>query len=127
MFFLIKFFLYFSVSYLILCFPIKNSTLFSYTYRHSSPLTKKVYEKIIDKSEKLFKSGIKFSKDLFNNSLPKHLDEINSSLSSIKKDKATKIEHSLKKESLHENYQDKHETYTEEDAKLLRDLFKGSH
>ena len=95
MFFLIKFFFYLNISYLILCFPIEKSTLFEHAYKVSSPITQNIYKKIKYNSKKIIKSGIQFSKDLFNNSLPKHLDKVNSSLSSVKKENPSKKKHLL--------------------------------
>jgi len=76
--FLIKFSFYFFVSYLILAFPVKKSTVFDYMNEYTTPLTSKVYKyiqvKIYNVSEKIFEK-----------SLPPHLDKLNSRLSGIAK------------------------------------------
>lgn len=42
--FLIKFSVYFTISYLILAFPIKNDTIFDRMHEHTAPITTKVYD-----------------------------------------------------------------------------------
>jgi hypothetical protein len=42
--FLMKFSLYFTLSYLILAFPINNDTIFDRMHEHTAPITTKVYD-----------------------------------------------------------------------------------
>ena len=42
--FLMKFSVYFTISYLILAFPINNDTIFDRMHEHTAPITTKVYD-----------------------------------------------------------------------------------
>lgn len=88
-----KFLFCFTVSFLILCFPVKNDRyVFNHLEEFARPLTSKVYFFIDQQTKK----GIEKGKKIFTNSAPVIKDKIRSSLSSSKKEK--------RKEEDFENY-----------------------
>lgn len=106
--FLIKFSIYFLISYLILAFPIKTGTVFDHVNKYTAPLTSEVYKYIQvqlgNVSDKIFKK-----------SLPPHLDKLNSRLSGVVKNKKTKPK---RQESIPED------SYTVEEKQLLQKILR---
>lgn len=82
--FIIKFFIYFSISFTILSFPIGNKSIFFHLNQVAKPYTQKVFKMIGSNVESGLQEGSVISKKLFSNSLPTE-DKIKSSLSSMSK------------------------------------------
>jgi hypothetical protein len=74
MFFLLKFFVYFTISFLILCIPMGNHmNLFDKIYIHAYPLM----EQITKGAKKQLKSTSNFTEKLFTNSKPASYHHLN--------------------------------------------------
>ncbi len=65
--FILKFLFYFTVSFLILNFPIGEKKVFNHIENISDPYAKKVYNAIYKQTKEVFKEGAKASKQAFNN------------------------------------------------------------
>lgn len=108
----IKFLFYFSLSFLILSFPLKEDKhVFDYLEQVARPVTSKIYF-FIDKKTK---EGIKESKKFFTNSEPVIKDKIKSTFSSaIKKDK--KVEQKTDDEN-----------YTDEEKEAIKKILSNEY
>ena len=82
--FIIKFLFYFSLSFIILSFPIENKNVFFHLNKVAKPYTQKIFEMVGTKVETGIQKGSIFSKKLFSNTLPAE-DKIKSTLSSMSK------------------------------------------
>ena len=102
MMFILKFILYFIVSFAILSFPVSNKTIFTHLNNMAAPLAKEIFQK--------FETGIRrssnWSKKIFTNSTPDKKDN-----TSIAKKKG--VGKDLAKES-----------YTPEERELLEKILK---
>ena len=103
----LKFSIYFALSFLILCFPVKNGHVFDYLEKVARPLTAKVYFFIDVKA----REGLKKGKELFTENAPEIKDKIRSSLSSAKKKSKMASE--------------KVETYTKEETEAIRKILSN--
>ncbi len=65
--FIIKFLIYFTVSFLILNFPISKKKIFNHIEGVSDPYAQKVYKAISKQAKEVFSEGAKASKQAFNN------------------------------------------------------------
>ncbi len=111
MFSLIKFSIYFAVSFIILSFPVNNKTIFGHLNGYSRPYTDKIFNTITINAENLFNKGSDASKKLFTNTKPKNtkIDKVKMKRSSIRKD----IEHAQEK-------------YTIEEQEMIRKILEKS-
>ncbi len=77
--FIFKFSFYFTISYAILCYPLKNGTIFQNLYSFTHPVTKEIYKETSGDVNKIINKTKKISKKLFTNSFPKkdHLKSLN--------------------------------------------------
>ena len=71
MIFLIKFSIYFTISFFILNFPISDKKIFNHLEALTDPIANKVYKKIGTNSDEFLKEGKKVTKKLFNNTSEK--------------------------------------------------------
>ncbi len=71
MIFLLKFSIYFTVSFFILNFPIGNKKVFNHIEVYTDPVSNKIYEKIGSSSNEIISEGKKATKKLFNNTSKK--------------------------------------------------------
>lgn len=106
--FVIRFVIYFTISFTILSIPVGRNNIFFHLQKVSSPYTQKLFTFIKNQTDESLKSGKKF----FSNSSPEKSDQISSKLSSTKK-KDSELERELAQES-----------YTNEEKELLRKLLK---
>lgn len=115
----VKFLIYFSISFLILCIPIKGDKhVFDYLEEVARPLTSKVYFFLNEKTNE----GLRESKKIFTNSAPIIKDKIKSSLSSAAK-KGKKI-----KEDVKDNLKDeKFENYTIEEREAIKKILSNEY
>ena len=79
-----KFFLYFCLSYLILCVPISHRPLFQHMHAITAPYAKQLIKKVKKASAKTWHQ----TKRLFLNSTPDLQDTIHTGLSALEKQKA---------------------------------------
>ena len=79
-----KFFLYFCLSYLILCVPISHRPLFQHMHAITAPYAKQLVKKVKRASAKTWHQ----TKRLFLNSTPDLQDTVHTGLSAIQKQKA---------------------------------------
>jgi hypothetical protein len=107
--FIIKFALYFGLSFLILSFPVRNRTVFYYMNDMTRPYTQEIFSDVKIKTDDGIKSTIAFGKKLFNNSRP-NIDRVKTRNSAIKKKTHRKIERT----------EAPHGDYTEEERELLK-------
>ena len=82
MFTFLKFFLYFSISFAILCIPMQNKILFVRLYEVIGPKSGKLVTNFGESTSKSIKQGLKISKQFFDNSKPQSIEEIKGSISS---------------------------------------------
>jgi hypothetical protein len=108
MFFIFKFALYFSISFVILSFPIGEKTVFEHVNKVAHPYTNDIYKSVKTNVNTGIEKGTKIGKDLFSNTSPT-TDQIKTKYSSMKK-KAKKIEAAIEKN---------HEAFTVEEKELL--------
>ena len=109
--YIIKFLLYFSISYILLSIPIKDRPLFLHINKFTAPYTSKLFAYTADGVQKGIKSGKKF----FSNSSPDLNDFIKSSKSAIKKEGQKSLE-LLDEKDL------PLESYTAEEEELIKQL-----
>lgn len=82
MFTILKFAVYFTISFAILCIPLQNKVLFVYLYETIGPKSEKIVNNITDNTAHSIKTGFKITKKFFDNSKPQSFDEIKGSVSS---------------------------------------------
>lgn len=110
MFAMLKFFITFCVSFLLLSIPVQKKPLFYYLNDWARPITEEVFAGSKDVLLKGVKKSKNFSQKLFNNTTPES-DEISLSNSSIdKKEMLKSIEH------------DHGEHYTNEERDMLKKI-----
>lgn len=109
MFAMLKFFITFCVSFVLLSIPVQNKPLFYYLNDWAKPITDEVFMGSKDVLLDGVKKSKNFGQKLFNNTVPQ--DEISLQNSSIdKKEMIKKIEH------------DHGESYTEEEKDMLKKI-----
>lgn len=105
MFFLIKFCIYFTISFFILSVPLSNKTIFGHLHSLSNPYTSKVFNVVSHTSKEVAKDTTTWTKKLFTNSKPR-FDNV-----------STKQASTVKEEILHQSY-------TAEEKELLLKILK---
>jgi len=113
--FLLKFLFYFSISFILLCIPIKHATVFDYLHEFVAPVTQPLFESVRDKTEAGFEESKRIGLKLFSNARPKKQDSVRLKKSSIKKE-STNNNHSI-----HEN------EYTVEEEDLLKKVLENAY
>lgn len=115
MFYIIKFGVYFIISFAILCIPIKDRTIFSYLYEFSAPYADKAYKMarptVVQGLDKAKKAG----KQLLSNSTPPEEDQKRST-ASLESSKGQ-----LESEEKEQRPQDSH---TKEDEDFIKEITK---
>lgn len=86
MFFLIRFSIYFTISFIILSIPINNSSLFEQIHQTTGPFTDDFVSMITNRVERTKDDLKEVGKKAFSNTSPKHQDSVQSRLSSSTKD-----------------------------------------
>ena len=105
MFFMFKFGLYFSISFVILSFPIGEKTVFEHVNKIAHPYTGNIYKSV----KTSVKKGIDEGAKVFSNSTP-DIDQVKTKFSSMKK-KVKKIEAAI---------ESNHQSFTIEEKELLK-------
>ncbi|TNE98089.1 MAG: hypothetical protein EP326_10430 [Deltaproteobacteria bacterium] len=118
MFFMLKFTIYFSISFVILCIPIQNRTLFNLIHKHASPYTTQIFSEVEKAASNQIQKGSKFTKKFFSNSNPDQQDKVIAKFSSTKKPMMENVEELMKDEDTEE------EGYTVEEKELLNKILK---
>lgn len=113
MFFIFKFCLYFSISFIILSFPLGEKPLFEHVNKFAKPYTTNIYKSVKSNVSTGITKGSQLGHDLFLNTSPK-IDKVKTKNSSVKKSEK-KIE---------EEINSHHETYTVEERELLKKVLK---
>jgi len=113
MFFIFKFFLYFSISFIILSFPLGEKPLFEHVNKFAKPYTTNIYKSVKSNVTSGLNKGSQIGHDLFLNTTPK-TDKVKTKYSALKKSNK-KIEEEI---DFH------HETYTIEEKELLKKVLK---
>ena len=124
MLFLIKFSIYFIISFTILSFPVEDKTLFEHTHNLSKPYTQEIFNHIKKQSKTIFKSTIEFSKNIFKNSTPKEVDRVRSGLSAVKKNNLPKKK--KEKPFIYAKTKKPFDSYTPEEKNLLKNILSDS-
>jgi hypothetical protein len=118
MIFMIKFTIYFSISFVILCIPIQKTTLFDIIHNHAKPYTTQIFSNVEQAASHQIKKGSNFTKKFFSNSNPgDHQDKVITKFSSTKKIAVENIDELMK-----DDVQD--EEYTPEERELLNKILK---
>ena len=118
MIFMIKFTIYFSISFIILCIPIQNKTLFNLMHHHTKPYTTQIFSNVEQAASEQIKNGSSFTKKFFSNSDPgDHQDKVINKFSSTKKIAIENVDELMK-----DDVQD--EEYTVEERELLNKILK---
>lgn len=113
MFFMFKFFLYFSISFIILSFPLADKPIFEHMNHFAKPYTANIYKAVKVNINSGVEKGSKLGKDLFSNTSAQS-DQVKTKYSSVKK--------SMKQiESEIENH---HDSFTVEEKELLKKVLK---
>ena len=85
MFFVVKFIIYFSISFVILSFPLPKGTLFSMLHSQTNGYTESLFSSIATRARDGVKQGKYYTKKIFSNSEPTIQDRVFSQFSSTKK------------------------------------------
>ncbi len=115
--FIIKFFITFSFSYLILNIPILNKTVFDHLNYFTDEYTQQLYSHAGNLTKKSIYLSKKFSKKLFTNSNPEDDDNI---VSKLGRDSKTPKQYKV----FNSKTFNPHDSYTAEEEELLRKLIK---
>jgi hypothetical protein len=117
--FVIKFLIYFTISFIILCIPVSQKNIFFYLDKAAAPYTNEIFSTISSKA----KLGKQISSKLLNNTDPGVIDSVKSSYSSTlkKNDPVKELGHS------HEDGHSHHEEpFTVEEKQMLLKVLKQS-
>ena len=114
MFRLLRFTIYFSLSYLILNIPIGHIKLFDFLGKHTDPYIERGWSQLNEIKDNQIKKGKNVGKKIFSNTLPKNQDEVKSQLSSNQGKKKEKIKKQIDKEHI--------DNYTVEERELLKKI-----
>jgi hypothetical protein len=121
MFFIIKFIIYFSISFVILSIPLPKGTLFSMLHSQTNEYTESIFSTLSGKAKEGIKEGSYYTKKIFSNSEPTLQDKVFSKFSSTKKknyldQEVSKVEHELDGEK-----------FTNEEREILNKILKETH
>lgn len=117
---LIKFPVYFAISFLILSIPINRKSLFYYVDEFTSQFTHPINVQIgknLSKGNQLLKE---ISKKLFSTNIPSNLDSIQSNMSGRQRVKTENLVIETDETVEHE------EIYTKEDKSLLKEVLRNN-
>ena len=121
MFFMLKFTIYFSISFIILSLPLPNGTLFKLIHSQTNQYTQEIFKSLSSKTKKGLNTGKYYSKKIFSNSEPTIQDKVFSKFSSTDKKQY------LEKE-VNEVYEDfDGEKFTNEEKEILNKILKETH
>ncbi|MCO4792988.1 MAG: hypothetical protein KC493_04710 [Bacteriovoracaceae bacterium] len=115
---MIKFTVYFSISFIIMCIPVNNKTLFNLIHKHAKPYTTQIFSKVEYEAGEQIKKGSKFTKKFFSNSNPPHQDQVISKFSSTRKETFKNVEELIKNDG------EDSEEYSREEKELLNKILK---
>ncbi|PIK14534.1 MAG: hypothetical protein CES88_09320 [Halobacteriovorax sp. JY17] len=113
MFFMFKFCLYFSISFIILSFPLANKPIFEYMNQFTKPYTANIYKAVKSNFNSGIEQGSQMGKDLFSNTSAKS-DQVKTKYSSVKK--------SMKQ--IDDEIEKNHDSFTVEEKELLKKVLK---
>ena len=113
MFFMFKFFLYFSISFVILSFPLADKPIFEHMNYFTKPYTANIYKAVKSNFNSGVEKGSKMGKDLFSNTSAKS-DQVKTKYSSIKR--------SMKQ--IDDDIEKHHDNFTVEEKELLKKVLK---
>jgi hypothetical protein len=112
MLFIFKSFVYFTLSFIILCIPIRKDPAFIHLYKLTAPYTQQLFKSVKDETLKSIKESKKIGKQALLNITPKkHQDSISNTNSGTRK--------------LSKKEQETMDSYTEEEKELLRKILKN--
>lgn len=116
MLFIFKSLVYFCLSFVILCIPIRKDPAFFHLYKLTAPYTEKLFKSVKDETLKSLKESKKIGKQALLNINPKkHQDTISSTNSGT-------LKLNLKEKEKEKETMD---SYTEEEKALLRKILKN--
>lgn len=116
--FIIKFAIYFTISFIILSFPIGSKPIFSHLNKVAKPYTTELFANLTDKAKDNLEAGKEIGKKMFSTKINKQ-DLINTQFSSTQRNENKKIKKELKKEIHKDNY-------TPEEKELLLKIIEES-
>ncbi|MDC1173752.1 hypothetical protein OAT67_00020 [Bacteriovoracaceae bacterium] len=116
--FIIKFFIYFTLSFIILSFPVGNKPIFSHLNKVAKPYTTELFADLSEKAKDNLQAGKEIGQKMFSTNIKKQ-DHIKTQYSSTQKAESKKIKRELKKE-IHKD------TYTPEEKELLQKIIEES-
>lgn len=115
MLFMIKFTFYFAISFIILCIPVSQETLFNHIHDYARPYTTQIFNQVENEASKQIQNGSQFTKKFFSNSNPSHQDKVISKFSSTKREPIENVESLINNDN---------EEYTVEEIELLNKILK---
>ncbi len=119
MFFLLKFAIYFAISFAILCIPLANDTrIFDALYTWTTPYAKEA----ATKTKQKIATTSKYSKMLFSNSSPTNKDSVSFKKSALQKNDALEINNSSD-DGL--DLDEQNQNYTEEEKEQILKALKN--
>lgn len=118
MFFMLKFAFYFSVSFIILSFPLTKGTLFNLIHSQTNEYTQKIFKSFSSEAKKGIKKGAQYTKKIFSNSEPTIQDKVFSQFSST--DKKQYVEKEV--QDVYKDYEG--EKFTDEEKEILNKILK---
>ncbi|MBT7608580.1 MAG: hypothetical protein HN576_02415 [Bacteriovoracaceae bacterium] len=121
MLFILKFIIYFSISFIILSIPLPKGTLFSMLHSQTNEYTSLLFISMSGQTKKVLKSGSYYTKKIFSNSEPTLQDKVFSKFSSTKKkiyldQEVSKVDADLDGEK-----------FTNEEKEILNKILKETH
>ncbi|MCP4913929.1 MAG: hypothetical protein GY909_12525 [Oligoflexia bacterium] len=120
--FIIKFAIYFSLSFIILSFPVGNKPIFNHLNKVAQPYTTELFSSFFDKAKDNIQTGKEFGKKLFSTKIDKQ-DLIKTQFSSTVKEAQPQERRKIKKELKKELNND---SYTAEEKELLKKIIEES-
>ena len=103
MFSFIRFSFYFTFSFIILSIPYQKKPLFNFFHDVSSPYTKIIFKNISTISKEMKEKAIQTTSGLIEETIPRQVDKISSSLSSMTKEEFEKSKDLNKREQFFQN------------------------
>ncbi len=122
MFFMLKFFISFAISFVILSFPLPRGTLFTLIHSQTNQYTQSIYKSISLKVQSGVETGSYYTKKIFSNSEPTLQDQVFSKFSSTKKKNYL---HSPHGQTALEGKD--HEKFTDEEKERLNKVLRETH
>ncbi|OUR93117.1 hypothetical protein A9Q84_21685 [Halobacteriovorax marinus] len=113
MFFIFKFCLYFSISFIILSFPLGEKPLFEHVNKFTKPYTENIYKSVKTNVNSGINKGSQLGQELFSNTSP-NIDKVKTKYSSLKK--STR--------DIEEEIESHHGNFTIEEKELLKKVLK---